>query len=85
MREAEERKCRKYEELGARFSVAVETPGVHGEFTVSEIGRLIIETTEESRETLLLEQRLDLAVQRGNTLSILTVVGGKYDADLGAC
>ena len=88
-REAEERKRRKYGALGARFRfepVAVETAGVYGESTaalISEIGRRITEATGESRETLWLEQRLGLAVQRGNALSILRAVREKYDVELG--
>ena len=84
---AEVRKRRKYETLGRRFRfepVAVETSGVFGETTkllVSEIGRRMTETTGERRETLWLEQRLGLAVQRGNAHSILTAVRDKYEAE----
>ena len=59
---------------------------VYGESTValiSEIGRRITEATGESRETLWLEQRFGLAMQRGNALSILTAVREKYDVELG--
>ena len=90
-RKAEERRRRKYGVLGVRFRfelVAVETAGVYGESTaalISEIGRRITEVTGESRETRWLEQRLGLAVQRGNALSILTAVREKYDVELGTC
>ena len=56
-REAEERKTRKYEALGAylRFEpVTVEIAGAFGEFTaalISVIGRRIAESMEESTET----------------------------------
>ena len=86
-REAVQRKHRKA--LRARFKfqpVAVETAGLYGEFTaalISEISRRITEATGESRETLWLEQRFGLAVQRGNALSILTAVRKKYEVELG--
>ena len=51
---------------------------------MSEIGRRINEATRESRATLWLEQRLGLAVQRGNALSILTAVREEYDFEVGA-
>lgn len=88
-RGAEERKRRKYATLGTRFRfepVAVETTGVYGESTgvlISEIGRRISEATGEHRETLWLQQRLGLAVQRGNAYSILAAVRAKYDGDSG--
>ena len=50
---------------------------------ISEIGRRIIGATGERRETLWLEKRFGLAVQRGNALSILTAVRKKYDVELG--
>ena len=59
---------------------------IYGESTaalISKIGRRITEATGESRETLWLEQRFGLAVQRGNVLSILTAVRKKYDVELG--
>ena len=67
MREAAERKRRRYEELSDHFRfepLAVETAGAYGESTtalMSEIGRSVTEATGESRETLWLEQRLGLA------------------------
>jgi len=82
---AEERKRRKYAALGARFRfepVAVETAGTYGGSTgklISEIGRRITEATEDRRETFWLEQRIGLAVQRGNAYSILSAVRGRYD------
>ena len=82
---AEERKRRKYAELGTRFRfepVALETTGVFGTTTstlVSEIGRRLKEATEDRRETLWLKQRLGLAVQRGNAFSILSAIRKKSD------
>lgn len=75
---AEDTKRRKYSELGARFRfepIAVETTGVFGKTTasvVTEIGRRITGATGEPRETLWLEQRIGLAIQRGNAFSILS-------------
>ena len=75
--------------LGDRFRfepVAVETAGVYRESTaalISEIDRRIPAVTGKSRETLWLEQKLCQEVQRGNALSILTVVREKHDVKLG--
>ena len=46
------------------------------------IGRRITKTTGKSRETPWLEQRLGLAVQQDNALSILTAVRENYDVEL---
>ena len=76
--EAETRKRRKYGALLQQFlfePIALETSGVYGESTariVKEIGRRLVETTGESRESLWFQQRLGLAVQRGNAFSILS-------------
>lgn len=70
--------------LGARFRfelVAVETAGTWRESAValiSEIGRVTTEVTRESRKILCLEERLSLAVQRGNVLRILTAIREIY-------
>ena len=53
---------------------------MYGESTavlVSEIGLRITEATGENRKALWLEQSPGLAGQRGNALSILTVVREK--------
>ena len=82
---AEKAKRRKYAELGTRFRfepIAVETAGVFGVSTasvVSEIGRLITGVTGEPRETFWLEQRIGLAIQRGNAFSILAAALGRQD------
>ena len=74
---AEESKRRKYAALGERFRfepIAVETAGVYGSTTaavISELGRRITGVTGEPKETYWLEQRIGLAVQRGNAFSIL--------------
>ena len=84
-RAAEVSKRRKYAALAARYRfepVALETTGTYGETTgplISQIGRRISELSGERRETLWLEQRLGLAVQRGNAASILTAVREKFD------
>ena len=84
-REAEKRKRRKYETLGSRYRfepVALETTGVYGKTTealISEIGHRICEVSGDRRETFWFEQRLGLAVQRGNAFSILAAVRDRYD------
>ena len=50
---------------------------------ISEIGRRITEATGERRETLWLELRFGLEVQRSNALSILTAVREKDYVELG--
>ena len=55
--------------------VAIETSGVFGSSTrniVNEIGKRISEKTGEKRESLWLKQRLNIAIQRGNALSIIS-------------
>jgi hypothetical protein len=75
--EAERRKRVKYSALNDRFQfepIAVETTGVYSPSTLSlleEMGRRMAEATGDPRETLWLKQRLGLAVQRGNSFSIL--------------
>ena len=77
---AENAKRTKYPDLvrNYRFEpVAIETSGVFGSSTsniVNEIGRRISEKTGEKRELLWLKQRLNIAVQRGNAVSIMSSV-----------
>ena len=84
-REAEDGKRRKYAALGARYRfepIAMETAGTYGSTTgalLTEIGRRITNVTDDPRETLWLEQRISLAVQRGNAFSILSAVRNRYD------
>ena len=82
---AEESKRRKYASLAARYQfepVAVETTGTYGKTTdtlISKIGRRISDCSGDQREKFWLEQRIGLAVQRGNAVSILTSVRGMFD------
>ena len=75
---AEDRKRTKYSELANRYRfepIAIETAGVMGASArdiVEEIGKRISEKSGEKRETWWLLQRLSIAVQRGNALSILS-------------
>ena len=75
---AENAKRTKYPDLvrNYRFEpVAIETSGVFGASTsniVNEIGRRISEKTGEKRELLWLKQRLNIAIQRGNAVSIIS-------------
>jgi len=75
--QAEARKVIKYANFSHTYMftpVAIETLGVWGpgetELAAS-IGRRIMETTEDTRLPYDFRQRIDLAVQRGNALSIL--------------
>ena len=74
---AENRKQRRYEELGRRFKfqpVAVETCGSLGQSTLpflKELGRRISCETGDKREVEFLFQRVSLAVVRGNATSLL--------------
>ena len=83
---AEESKRRKYSALEARFRlepIAVETTGVYGVPTssvISKSGRRIKEITGESRKTFWMQQRMGLAIQRGNAFSILTAAARKRGA-----
>ena len=75
---AEDRKRTKYSELANRYRfepIAIEKAGVMGpsaRVIVEEIGKRISEKSGEKRETWWLLQRLSIAVQRGNALSILS-------------
>jgi hypothetical protein len=88
-RKAEEGKRSKYAALATlyRFEpIALETAGTYGGTTgalIAELGRRMSERTGDRRETYWLEQRLGLAVQRGNALSILTGVRESF-AGLGS-
>ena len=75
---AENAKRTKYSRLISRYRfepIAIETSGVFGHSTriiISEIGKRISEKTGDKREIMWLKQRLSIAIQRGNALSILT-------------
>ena len=74
---AEERKRATYPGLVRTYRfepIAIETSGVFGPSTkiiISEIGRRISEKSGDTRETSWLKQRLSIATQRGNAISIL--------------
>ena len=75
---AEDRKRLTYPHLTRlyRFEpIAIETSGTFGPTTkviISEIGKRISEKSGDARETTWLKQRLSIAVQRGNAISILS-------------
>ena len=77
---AENSKRSKYPELVQRYKfepIAIETSGVFGPSTrniVHEIGKRITDKTGDKRETLWLKQRLNIAIQKGNALSIISSV-----------
>ena len=84
--DAEVLKRRKYAALGNRYRfepVAVETSGVFGNTSgslIKEIGCRMSGVTGERRETYWLQQRIGIAIQRGNAHSILAAVRERYDA-----
>ena len=73
---AERLKMKKYESLQARYivtPVVYETSGIPGPMTkdcLSELGKRLASSTGNSQEATLLWQRLCIAVQRGNAISI---------------
>ena len=75
--QAEERKEAKYSHLNSAHAftpVAIETLGVFGAKTmwfVQELGQRLERVTGEVRSTNFLIQRLSVAVQRGNSASVL--------------
>ena len=77
---AESNKRAKYPELVRRYRfepIAIETSGVFGPTSrniISEIGKRMSDKSGDKRETLWLKQRLSIAVQRGNALSIISSV-----------
>ena len=78
--EAEKSKRLKYPALVRRFQfepIAIETTGVFGPSSaniIREIGHRLRNATGEPRETSWLKQRLNIAVQRGNAITILASV-----------
>ena len=75
---AEYRKRQKYSALGNDYifePIAIETTGVYGSTTsliMRSIGRRLVETTNDPRESAWFQQRMALAIQRGNAFSILS-------------
>ena len=76
---AEARKTTKYADTcrGIDFvPVAIETSGVWGKegwALVKELGRRISVVKKEVRATIWLRQRISLAIQRGNSFSVLAM------------
>ena len=80
---AENSKRSKYPELVQRCKfepIAIETSGVFGPSTrniVHKIGKRITDKTGDKREKLWLKQHLNIAIQKGNALSIISSVKHK--------
>ena len=76
---AEASKRKKYSELVGKYRfepIAIETSGVYGPTTriiVQEIGKRISQASGDKRESMWLKQRLSIAIQRGNAISILSL------------
>jgi len=85
---AEERKTNKYSSLGAGYSftpVAIETLGAMGKRSqafVRELGHRVTQCTGEVKARTYLLQRLSVALQRGNAVSVMGSVGGRSGLDL---
>jgi hypothetical protein len=79
--EAEARKSAKYSLLSVAHTfvpIAVETFGAWGPEAsafVTELGRRISLLSGEPRSTMFLRQRIDIALQRGNAMSVLGTLG----------
>ena len=78
---AEERKTAKYAHLNPTHAftpVAIETSGVFGPQTMAflkELGQRLAQASGDERSTTYLFQRLSVAVQRGNSASVLGTTG----------
>ena len=85
---AEERKSVKYTCLGAGYSftpVAIETLGAMGKRSlafVRELGHRVMQSTGEVKARTYLLQRLSVALQRGNAVSVMGSVGSRSGLDL---
>ena len=75
---AENAKRSKYPDLVRRYRfepVAIETSGAFGQTTkniIHEIGKLISGKSGDKRESMWLKQRLSIAIQKGNALTIIS-------------
>ena len=75
---AEHKKRTKYEDLLHAYAfcpIAVETFGAWGfeaQSFIETVGRKIADATGEGRATLFLRQRISMAVQRGNAVSVIS-------------
>jgi len=85
---AEERKTDNYSSLGAGYSftpVAIEILGAMGKRSlafVRELGHRVMQRTGEVKTRTYLLQRLSVALQRGNAVSVMGSVGGQSGLDL---
>ena len=76
---AEISKRAKYPDMVRNYKfepIAIETSGVYGPSTkiiIQEIGNRISQKSGDKREAMWLKQRLSIAIQRGNALSILSL------------
>ena len=72
--EAESQKWKKYSSLGAKYCfvpIACESLGVFGAETFKDLGHRLHQTTGDSNSYQFLLQRLSVAIQRGNSTSVL--------------
>ncbi len=82
---AESRKLKKYESLvnsNIFIPVACETLGGWGSLAakfIKSLGDIIREETQNARATEYLKQRLSMAVQRGNAISVLAHIPKRFD------
>ena len=77
---AEAAKCQKYQDLQINYHfqpVAIETTGVYGKSTapfLSGLTKKLVDVSGDPRERQWFQQRLSLAVARGNAANILACV-----------
>jgi hypothetical protein len=78
--QAEKKKCRKYQGVASLYNFvpfAVETLGPFGDEAldlVKDLGRRIYEKTGEIRSKSYLIQRISIAIQRGNSISVFSTI-----------
>lgn len=79
-KQAEDKKIRHYSELSNQFCfvpIGSETSGIigkHGLNLIKKIGSKIADVTNEKRSTSYLIQRISIAIQKGNVVSILGTI-----------
>ena len=81
---AEERKINKYAAMDPSHTLAVETLGAFGPNTATflkDLGRRIRQTSGEEKSFPYLVQRLAVAIQRGNTASVMGTLGRDLSPD----
>ena len=80
--QAEDKKTQKYKHLSSHLfftPVAIETSGVYGQKTtdfIKELGHRLRQVSGEANSFQYLAQRLSVAIQRGNSASVMGTMNG---------